>query len=49
MKHRKENQLLNWQLQKGVNARAEAGAQFIKFTAETRSSGMDTADRNKDP
>lgn len=30
-------------LQKGVNTKAEAGAQFIKFTAETRSSGVDTA------
>lgn len=29
-------------LQKGVNARAESGSQFIKFTAETRSSGVDT-------
>ena len=29
-------------LQKGVNAKTEAGAQFIKFTAETRSSGVDT-------
>lgn len=29
-------------LQKGVNAKAEAGSQFIKFTAETRSSGVDT-------
>jgi K+-transporting ATPase ATPase B chain len=28
--------------QKGVNAKAEAGSQFIKFTAETRSSGVDT-------
>ncbi len=28
-------------LQKGVNARAETGSQFIKFTAETRSSGID--------
>ncbi len=28
-------------LQKGINARAEAGSQFIKFTAETRSSGVD--------
>jgi K+-transporting ATPase ATPase B chain len=30
-------------LQKGVNARAEAGMQFIQFSAETRSSGVDTA------
>ncbi|MEP7373861.1 MAG: potassium-transporting ATPase subunit KdpB [Chitinophagaceae bacterium] len=30
-------------LQKGVNARAEAGMEFIKFTAETRSSGVNTA------
>src|SRR6202008_2053452 len=30
-------------LQKGVNAKAEGGSQFIKFTAETRSSGVDTA------
>src|SRR6476660_4054126 len=29
-------------LQKGVNAKAEPGSQFIKFTAETRSSGVDT-------
>ena len=29
-------------LQKGVNARAEQGSTFIKFTAETRSSGVDT-------
>jgi len=29
-------------LQKGVNAKAETGSQFIKFTAETRSSGVDT-------
>ncbi|HNK29856.1 MAG TPA: potassium-transporting ATPase subunit KdpB, partial [Ferruginibacter sp.] len=29
-------------LQKGVNAKAEQGATFIKFTAETRSSGVDT-------
>lgn len=29
-------------LQKGINAKAEAGSQFIKFTAETRSSGVDT-------
>jgi K+-transporting ATPase ATPase B chain len=28
--------------QKGVNAKAEPGSQFIKFTAETRSSGVDT-------
>ena len=28
-------------LQKGVNAKAETGSQFIKFTAETRSSGVD--------
>src|SRR6185436_14586348 len=28
--------------QKGVNAKAETGSQFIKFTAETRSSGVDT-------
>jgi K+-transporting ATPase ATPase B chain len=30
-------------LQKGVNAKREAGAQFIRFTAETRSSGVDTS------
>jgi len=30
-------------LYKGVNARAEPGTQFIKFTAETRISGVDTA------
>jgi potassium-transporting ATPase ATP-binding subunit len=30
-------------LQKGINARAEAGMQFIKFTAETRSSGVNMA------
>jgi K+-transporting ATPase ATPase B chain len=29
-------------LQKGISARAETGSQFIKFTAETRSSGVDT-------
>lgn len=29
-------------LQKGVNAKAEPGSQFIRFTAETRSSGVDT-------
>ncbi len=29
-------------LQKGVNAKAESGSEFIKFTAETRSSGVDT-------
>jgi K+-transporting ATPase ATPase B chain len=29
-------------LQKGVNAKTEAGSVFIKFTAETRSSGVDT-------
>ncbi len=29
-------------LQKGVNAKAEPGSQFIKFAAETRSSGVDT-------
>ena len=29
-------------LQKGVNAKAETGSLFIKFTAETRSSGVDT-------
>jgi len=29
-------------LQKGVSAIAESGSQFIKFTAETRSSGVDT-------
>ncbi|HEY6505574.1 MAG TPA: potassium-transporting ATPase subunit KdpB, partial [Chitinophagaceae bacterium] len=29
-------------LQKGVTAKAEAGSQFIRFTAETRSSGVDT-------
>ena len=29
-------------LQKGVNAKAEPGSYFIKFTAETRSSGVDT-------
>ena len=29
-------------LQKGVNAKGEAGSLFIKFTAETRSSGVDT-------
>jgi K+-transporting ATPase ATPase B chain len=28
-------------LQKGVNAKAETGSVFIKFTAETRSSGVD--------
>jgi K+-transporting ATPase ATPase B chain len=28
--------------QKGVNATAETGSNFIKFTAETRSSGVDT-------
>src|SRR6476660_6598374 len=28
--------------QKGVNAKAEDGSRFIKFTAETRSSGVDT-------
>jgi potassium-transporting ATPase ATP-binding subunit len=28
--------------QKGVNAKAETGSSFIKFTAETRSSGVDT-------
>lgn len=28
-------------LQKGVSAKAEGGSQFIKFTAETRSSGVD--------
>ena len=28
--------------QKGVNAKAESGSSFIKFTAETRSSGVDT-------
>lgn len=31
-------------LQKGVNAKAEAGVTFIKFTAETRSSGINTTD-----
>src|SRR5436189_17124 len=30
-------------LQKGVTAKAETGSQFIKFTAETRSSGVDTS------
>jgi K+-transporting ATPase ATPase B chain len=30
-------------LQKGVVAKAEPGSQFIKFTAETRSSGVDMA------
>lgn len=30
-------------LLKGVNARGEQGMKFIKFTAETRSSGVDTA------
>jgi K+-transporting ATPase ATPase B chain len=29
-------------LQKGINGKAEAGSQFIKFKAETRSSGVDT-------
>ena len=29
-------------LQKGVNAKVETGSKFIKFTAETRSSGVDT-------
>ncbi|HSU27747.1 MAG TPA: potassium-transporting ATPase subunit KdpB [Chitinophagaceae bacterium] len=29
-------------LQKGVNAKAEPGSEFIKFTAETRSSGVNT-------
>lgn len=29
-------------LQKGINAKAEEGSRFIKFTAETRSSGVDT-------
>jgi len=29
-------------LQKGVNAKTETGSVFIKFTAETRSSGVDT-------
>jgi K+-transporting ATPase ATPase B chain len=28
--------------QKGINVKAETGSQFIKFTAETRSSGVDT-------
>jgi K+-transporting ATPase ATPase B chain len=28
--------------QKGVNAKTETGSRFIKFTAETRSSGVDT-------
>ncbi len=36
-------------LQKGVNAKAEPGSQFIKFTAETRSSGVDTCRWIKDP
>jgi K+-transporting ATPase ATPase B chain len=30
-------------LQKGVNARVENGMEFIKFSAETRSSGVDTS------
>ncbi|MGZ8557651.1 MAG: potassium-transporting ATPase subunit KdpB [Chitinophagaceae bacterium] len=30
-------------LQKGVNAKAEPGSEFIKFTAETRSSGVNTS------
>ncbi|HTN07931.1 potassium-transporting ATPase subunit KdpB [Agriterribacter sp.] len=34
-------------LQKGVNARAEAGMEFIKFTAETRSSGVNISDGTK--
>ncbi len=34
-------------LQKGVNARAEAGMDFIKFTAETRSSGVNISDGTK--
>ena len=29
-------------LQKGVNAKSESGMEFIKFTAETRSSGVNT-------
>ncbi|MBN8784704.1 MAG: potassium-transporting ATPase subunit B [Sphingobacteriales bacterium SCN 48-20] len=32
---------------KGVNAQAAAGSQFVQFTAETRSSGVDTPDGNK--
>lgn len=34
-------------LQKGVNARTEAGMTFIKFTAETRSSGVNAAEGTK--
>lgn len=34
-------------LQKGVNARAETGMEFIKFTAETRSSGVNMATGTK--
>ena len=34
-------------LQKGVNARTETGMTFIKFTAETRSSGVNTANGTK--
>jgi potassium-transporting ATPase ATP-binding subunit len=34
-------------LQKGVNAKAEAGVTFIKFTAETRSSGINTTDETR--
>lgn len=32
---------------KSVNAQAAAGSQFVPFTAETRSSGVDTPDGNK--
>jgi len=33
--------------QKGVSAKIEAGMKFVKFTAETRSSGVDLSDGNK--
>jgi len=32
---------------RGVNAQAAVGSQFVPFTAETRSSGVDTPDGNK--
>ena len=44
MKHRKENQLLNWPTLKGFkNLQIQNRHHFIKFTAETRSSGIDHA------
>ena len=48
MKHLKENQLLNWAIQKEQNKLADtAGMHFINFTAETRSSGVNLADGTK--